>query len=807
MIMKKIICPIALFISLLVFISGIRASHLMSAEIAWSSIGQDSFLIKLTVYTDCNSSNTLGTSPINFKCATSGASITSVNITPGTPIDITPICKSSCTRCQSAGCSFPYGIHKYTMQGLVMLNGAGNCCQISMSWSQSARSSAITTIPGASGYDIYIEGLLNRCQGQITNSPQFSNDPVIIACVGQDLTLKMGAMGNTLQPGDSISFDWGHPMGGPGNYLTYSGQYDYDKPAYFWGFPMATLPLPRGIHLDPNTGTIKFRPMKAEVSVMVVQADIFRNSIKIAEVRREIFFISISCTGNQKPILSVSDNQWSKSVCLGKSPNGSNVVDFYFTSADSDANDSLTISCNDTIRGSVWTDNNGKVKNPEGHFHWVANDQNANLSTYKFTVTLKDNGCPFSNVISKVININVLKIPVIKQKFVKLGCGAYRFDIDSSFGTNFSARLWIAGTWHILPKPAVYQAEKPGIYPYIIQISVPGYCDYTDTDFLFTDTFVYSKFLPADTTVCEGSSKNFDIKLPSDVGPCKYKWSTGDTTNSLQTGPLVADTKIKLTITSVSGCAKSDSTLITVKPNPAITIKSKFQMCEHSFVFISPIFTFHGSNNYFKSCEWTKAGDSSYSDFSTAIYASDTGIYYLKVTDSYGCQALDSIDVYIKPIDTAIFVNSPDISVAPGMKTYTWYRNYQVVSIGSSNTYKALQSGLYYAVLTDSINCTITTRSIYISLAGMNQSSGQPVFRLYPNPTNGILTLETTGTLTGDVIIKLMNAYGREIMNRTFKPNDLQTAKEFDVSDQSAGTYTVIIRYQNASFHQLIIKE
>ena len=136
-----------------------EASHLMGSDLTWTCVGQDSFLIKLVVYRDCNGIP-LNTTPINFYCATTGASITSLNINVGTPVDITPVCNSSCTRCQSSSCSFPYGIHRYTMLGIVKLSGAGSCFEIRMSWAQSARNSAITTITGAGSDDLYIEAVL-----------------------------------------------------------------------------------------------------------------------------------------------------------------------------------------------------------------------------------------------------------------------------------------------------------------------------------------------------------------------------------------------------------------------------------------------------------------------------------------------------------------------------------------------------------------------------------------------------------------------------------------------------------------------
>jgi hypothetical protein len=539
---------------------------------------------------------------------------------------------------------------------------------------------------------------------------------------------------------------------------------------------------------------------------MVVQANIFRNSVKIASVRREIFFVVITCA-NQYPILSTADKSYYKTICLGKSPNGTNVVDFYFTSADSDANDTVSISCNSTINGAVWTDNNGKSKRPEGHFHWEANAQNATLSTYSFTVTLTDNGCPMNRTKSTIIRIYVLKNPEIKHKVTSLGCGEYQFSIDSSYGKTFTTDLWIAGKWQTLPITQSYQIEKPGVYPYIVKIAVPGYCDYYDTSFIITDTFVVTKFLPDDTSICYGSSKNYNIKLPAYIGSCKYNWSTGDTINSLQTGPLYANTFITLTITDANGCSKLDSTRITIIPNPTITQNKNVQMCEKSFVYLYPTVNCYGVNNRINKYLWSKVGDPAFSDNTNATYATEPGIYYLKVTDNYKCLASDSARVFVNPIDTAISAKGPNITVAPNMQTYDWYKDGSLVFTGNSNIYTVLLPGWYHAVVTDSINCNIKTRSVYMSLSGINQSDGYSAFRLYPNPTNGKLMLEAGIPLNDEVRVKVFNALGKEMLNKTVSVTDIQSGKEIDISDQPAGTYSIIIRYQNTAFHQLIIKE
>jgi len=181
--MKKTIYPILFF---LFFIEGIpraNAQNLMASDLTWTCIGQDSFLVKLVVYMDCNGLSMAYNSPIIFKCASSGATITSITPNPSTPVDVTPVCNTSCTRCQSSGCTFPYGINRTTMQGIVRLNSAGTCCNINISWLQCCRNNGITTLTSLIP-DFYTESLMNRCQNPCDNSPAFSYAPFAILCVG-----------------------------------------------------------------------------------------------------------------------------------------------------------------------------------------------------------------------------------------------------------------------------------------------------------------------------------------------------------------------------------------------------------------------------------------------------------------------------------------------------------------------------------------------------------------------------------------------------------------------------------------------
>ena len=91
---------------------------IMGSDMSWSCLGGDSFLIKVAAYNDCN-----GMAMVNFNvyfnCSSTGTWISTLSLTTPTPVDITPVCNNTCTRCQSSSCSFPFGVNRYLYQGIV----------------------------------------------------------------------------------------------------------------------------------------------------------------------------------------------------------------------------------------------------------------------------------------------------------------------------------------------------------------------------------------------------------------------------------------------------------------------------------------------------------------------------------------------------------------------------------------------------------------------------------------------------------------------------------------------------------------
>nr|MDQ3073930.1 hypothetical protein [Bacteroidota bacterium] len=176
--MNKLSIPVChgilIMACLLLSVSSAWATHVMGSDITWKSKGKDTFEITVSVYRDCNGVD-LSATPISIT-PTCGGQIVSVGGSISGGLDITPVCKSSCTRCSDLSCDFPFGIEQYQITATVYL-GNYNCCTFNIAWEQCCRNNAITTGPSGS---FYVEAMLNRCVTPYDNSPYFTNPPVAI---------------------------------------------------------------------------------------------------------------------------------------------------------------------------------------------------------------------------------------------------------------------------------------------------------------------------------------------------------------------------------------------------------------------------------------------------------------------------------------------------------------------------------------------------------------------------------------------------------------------------------------------------
>jgi hypothetical protein len=658
----------------------------MGADITWRCLGGDSFLIKMTVYNDCNF-NPMVKITIDFTCATTGVLITSMNLNAPGWIDATPVCPSSCTRCQSSSCTFLYGIRKYIYLGVVHLNTAGSCCSIRISNSFGTRSGSITT--GAAYQPFYTEAKMNRCLSPCDNSPEFTNIPVPISCIGQPFILDNKATDHDTNSNgkliDSFTYEFGEPLSYPNSPIPYNSPYTYDKPINFYGFPNDALPFPRGIHLDPQTGELFYQPMIAQVTVMVIRINEYRNKIKIAELRREIQAMIIACPNSNSPAIVTPQNVISKNVCAG-SP-----VTFDFSTNDPNVNDTVTISWNHAIPGAKWTDSNGLSKLPSASLTWTPTDADVRSLPYIFMLTAKDNSCPINSRSIQRYRITVTPRTEAKVTITNSGCGKYWFNVTPITGIG-PTYLWQGQSFSFTPDSGstVYHEFKTGIYPFTMTMTASG-CDNTYYDTIIIDTFI-TNTLVSDTTVCYGSTINLKSNVKYNSGHVKMKWGSGSTvysSDTLFTKTLkVTRNMIIWSVASDStGCESKDSVFVRIHKQIGLNAGPDKRICSYGQANITA--GYQVNDAVLRSITWTDLKTNTIVDNDRFLTTSDSSLYKCRATDTFGCTEYDTIRVVKSPEVIASVIGQTicygDIAdldadtTGGGNAQYLWYEGTKLV--------------------------------------------------------------------------------------------------------------------------------
>ena len=85
------------------------------------------------------------------------------------------------------------------------------------------------------------------------------------------------------------------------------------------------------------------------------------------------------------------------------------------------------------------------------------------------------------------------------------------------------------------------------------------------------------------------------------------------------------------------------------------------------------------------------------------------------------------------------------------------------------------------------------------------ENSFDDVFKVYPNPTEGIIKLKPNRSLIGELDIKILDIFGRELINKNiFGDEKIYT---LDIRDRDDGLYIIRVLRGDKVYSKKIIKK
>ncbi len=276
-------------------------------------------------------------------------------------------------------------------------------------------------------------------------------------------------------------------------------------------------------------------------------------------------------------------------------------------------------------------------------------------------------------------------------------------------------------------------------------------------------------------TICAGQSFTM---VPT--GAATYAYSNG---SDVVTSSVNASYTV--TGTDANGCENTAVSALSVNSLPIISVNSGTICAGQSFTM-----TPSGAATY------------AYSNGSDVVTSSVNASYTVTGTDANGCEntAVSALSVNALPVVTAVTNNTllcvgqtATLSVS-GATTYTWSTTDNTAAVAVSPTVQTT----YTVNGTDANGCsntTTVTQDVSLCTGIVTLTNSNSSINLYPNPNNGLFTIELTST--SKVIVT--NALGQIVIAETFEAGK----HSLDIHNEATGVYFVKVIENN---NQHIIK-
>ena len=268
-----------------------------------------------------------------------------------------------------------------------------------------------------------------------------------------------------------------------------------------------------------------------------------------------------------------------------------------------------------------------------------------------------------------------------------------------------------------------------------------------------------------DFSVCEGNN----ITLAGQ-GADTYTWNNGVMDN-VPFEPTSTETYI-VTGTDANGCIKNDTVIVTFNTAPIVSAGPDLDLCQG----IPHVFSGNGAQTY----TWTNGAIDG-----TPIVPIN-GTYTVTGTDANGCFASDQMTVTIHNVMSSIFASGGTLTAGTLVDMTAQWVNCFDMSVIPGETdviFEPTNGGSYAIIIQDNAyGCIDTSNCVQVDFAGIGETETAEL-NVYPIPTNGKVTIASTGTAIDRV--ELIDMLGKVL--ETNEPNALQT--ELDLSAYESNTF------------------
>jgi gliding motility-associated-like protein len=358
------------------------------------------------------------------------------------------------------------------------------------------------------------------------------------------------------------------------------------------------------------------------------------------------------------------------------------------------ATDTVNVIISEAVNVSLGNDttvcsgDNYQLEPGQGYTGYLWQDSTINSifqviqSGLYWVIVTDENGCQGIDS----VNITVEPSPAIDIGNDTIVCEIGEIQLDAGAG-------YISYHWQDGSTQQTYTVTQSGIY--WVEVTGSNGCTGNDTIHVGLSPAVQVSLGP-DTTLC--SDQEYILQPGS--GFISYQWQDG---SSGEAYIIIQSGQYWVSVTDINGCTGQDTVNITVHPSPAISLGNDTTICSGSTLLLSP-------GLQYSSYLWQ--------DNSTGqVYSvSSSGYYTVTVTNIYGCQGSDAVNVTVSDPEVELGSDSLicqgdtiELDAGTGYNTYEWHDG------SHFQTYQVYEGGTCTVKVTDIYGCTDSSSISFIS--------------------------------------------------------------------------------------------
>jgi hypothetical protein len=709
----KAIKHIVLLAVLQLFFAKSEASHLMGGELTYQWVSGNTYSLVFSLYRDCSGISLIGTENILVSSANAGY-VTTVTLTLTATSYTREVCPASASTTACNG-GFNFGYEKRVYIGNVTLPSAQSDWKFSTN--SCCRNGSITNLSNASSYGFYLESTLNNLISA-NNSAQFSTQPVIIIQTNQTQAISWNAYD---AEGDMLEYRLVNPLDDQINSIPFLSGYSATQP--FNSSPSAQF--------DTSTGALIITPIGQQVVVASMIVTERRQGVVVGTIRRDLQMVVINASISNPPVLTGFNGTNSFEMDI----NADSLAILTIQSYDADSGQQLGISWDPALpqMGAIFTPLPSGL-HPGLQITWTPDVNALQRSRISFTITVRDDNCPYNSVQVFTYTLNILPSTQLRidagNNIVICSSDTGRLNANILGGIPPFSHQW-------LPAQGLDSSGilNPSVAPdsttlYYLMVTDSSGVTIVDSVLVTVSSPLNIDSIQATNVSCFGASDGDACIYVSGGTPAyAYLWSDSSVTSCIASLPAAL---YSVTTTDANGCSASTSFGIT-EPQQLIV----------DSIIATDVFCYGGNDG--EACLYLFGGALPYnylwSETSTTacINAVSASVYSVSASDANGCSISASATIAEPAPFTAQVIssgggNNPDtlsVQQTGGISpfSYQWYFNNAPINGATADIHIANFTGNYNVSVTDSNGCQAVSPVIFVQL---NCSAH---YTLYPDTT------------------------------------------------------------------------